>query len=405
MDKTTTSTPYYQWLKHIEPALLACNEIPLLGGVPSFPWEVLKKQLAKAFLCDTLELYPSIPQWRAQDQLLKGLGENLASLNIAIPQLEGSLCWVMSQADIGILMSALFSGYSKTADFVASDFYQGFYHYVAAMVMKFVDEAPFVGKLSPRITGEALPQGEASFCYDVSVEIASEIASHKMLGRLCLSRAFQQSWRARFLPKKPATITSDLLQKVELLLHIEGGRTTLTRKEWALAAVGDFVLLDTCSLDPETGKGGVTLNVQGRVLLRGRIKQGELKLKEYPFYQEELATMVGEFSEEDLEEEDGETLPGEEGDALSEASAPEGKSEGKQAVKLSVDDLSVSLVVEVTRMRMSVQKLLELKPGDTLPLDAQFEKGIDLMINGRKVGAGELLRMGDCLGVRITELG
>ena len=70
MDKTTTSTPYYQWLKLIEPALLACSEIPLLGGTPAFPWEVLTKQLAKAFGCEKLELHPSIPQWRAQDQLL-----------------------------------------------------------------------------------------------------------------------------------------------------------------------------------------------------------------------------------------------------------------------------------------------------------------------------------------------
>ena len=54
---------------------------------------------------------------------------------------------------------------------------------------------------------------------------------------------------------------------------------------------------------------------------------------------------------------------------------------------------------------MSIQKLMELEPGNTLELDIHPESGVDLVVNGRRIGKGELLRIGDHLGVRILDIG
>ena len=54
---------------------------------------------------------------------------------------------------------------------------------------------------------------------------------------------------------------------------------------------------------------------------------------------------------------------------------------------------------------MSMQKLMEIEPGNTLELDVHPENGVDLVVNGRRIGKGELLRIGESLGVRILDIG
>jgi flagellar motor switch protein FliN/FliY len=83
------------------------------------------------------------------------------------------------------------------------------------------------------------------------------------------------------------------------------------------------------------------------------------------------------------------------------------KEEGKTTISntpLSVDDIPLSVVIEVGRIQMSVKKLLELQPGNMLELDLHPDSGIDMVVNGRRIARGELLKIGDALGIRILEL-
>jgi len=72
---------------------------------------------------------------------------------------------------------------------------------------------------------------------------------------------------------------------------------------------------------------------------------------------------------------------------------------------LSPENIPLTLIVEVGRIQMSVKKLLELSPGNVLELDIHPENGVDLVVNGNLVGKGELLKIGDALGVRILDKG
>lgn len=53
---------------------------------------------------------------------------------------------------------------------------------------------------------------------------------------------------------------------------------------------------------------------------------------------------------------------------------------------------------------MSVERLLEMQPGNLIELGNSIEGGVSLVVNGRRVGRGELLQVGDHLGVRLLEL-
>ena len=71
---------------------------------------------------------------------------------------------------------------------------------------------------------------------------------------------------------------------------------------------------------------------------------------------------------------------------------------------ISPEEIPLSITVEVGRLKMSLQTLMDLKPGNLIELDVLPESGIDLVVNGSRVAKGELLQVGDNLGIRILEL-
>ena len=72
---------------------------------------------------------------------------------------------------------------------------------------------------------------------------------------------------------------------------------------------------------------------------------------------------------------------------------------------VSPKNIPLTLTVEVTRLKMSLEKLMKLKPGNVIDLPVSPEQGVDLTVNGKRVGRGQLIQIGDVLGVKLTELG
>lgn len=70
----------------------------------------------------------------------------------------------------------------------------------------------------------------------------------------------------------------------------------------------------------------------------------------------------------------------------------------------SLSKVPMTLHVEVARLPLSLQKLLDLKPGAVIPLGQDLEGVVDLVLEGKKVGRARLLRIGEALGLRIEQL-
>ena len=70
----------------------------------------------------------------------------------------------------------------------------------------------------------------------------------------------------------------------------------------------------------------------------------------------------------------------------------------------AIDDLPVRLVFEVGRKDMTLDELRSLGVGSPVPLDRAASSIVQVFANGRRIGAGEMVMIGDQLGVRITQL-
>lgn len=88
-----------------------------------------------------------------------------------------------------------------------------------------------------------------------------------------------------------------------------------------------------------------------------------------------------------------------------EPTAPTPPSPPLEEPLISIQKIPMALVVELGQLEMSMEKLLAIEPGNILDLDFRPEEGVNLVINGKRVGKGEIIQIGETLGVRIIELG
>lgn len=440
---TTTTT--YDWLKHLPSAFLQSDTIPLVGSPPSFPWDVFSSKIADIFSLKGLKIAPSTAfDWRTPEDLVSGLGTQPVPLYMTLVPSLPPICWVMGAEDLQKLMSLLLSLEDEAIKGLDVDFREGFYRFLALEAANTLLHVDFDKTLSPNLQDNKSLPNETSLCLDVSVTHAQKTIG----GRLILSPAFRKAWQERYTPRS-LDVPKPILQHLEVTVSFEIGRTLLKLTDWAGIHPGDFVVLDSCSLKP-SGDGRIILKLNGAPIFRGKIKDGNIKILEHPLYHEEEITMADSqhneeeeevFEDEEFEDEEQDELEEEELEEDFEESS-EGLEEAEEEIAEEIDeehppdasqkaapaaekqsvtagpapvssvkkpfspeDIPLSITVEVGRVQMSLQKVMELQPGNLLELNVRPENGVDLVVNGKRIAKGELLLVGEALGVRILDIG
>lgn len=75
----------------------------------------------------------------------------------------------------------------------------------------------------------------------------------------------------------------------------------------------------------------------------------------------------------------------------------------KRQIEL-IRGVKVKVAVTLGGAEISVGKLFDLKNGEVVPLDRRVNELLDLTIDGKLVARGELVVVGDNLGLRVVEI-
>ena len=67
-------------------------------------------------------------------------------------------------------------------------------------------------------------------------------------------------------------------------------------------------------------------------------------------------------------------------------------------------DLPVDVHVELGQTRMTVQSILSFSVGTVIELDRIAGEPVDIVVNGKLIGKGEVMVVDENFGIRITEL-
>ncbi len=80
--------------------------------------------------------------------------------------------------------------------------------------------------------------------------------------------------------------------------------------------------------------------------------------------------------------------------------------QGEDVEKLvSAEEIPLTLTVELARVTLPLDKLLKLSPGNLIELSTKPEQGVSLTVHGKRVAKGELVKLGEVIGVKILEIG
>lgn len=380
---TMTAKRPLDWIREVEGILVDLEEKPQFGTPLDFNWSEFEKKLKNLLERPNLKVAHETKGWTTSDKVWSGLGDNLFSLTIDSPALGSPLYFVTSGQDLKKLMGDLI-GTNQSTYFYDPSLLHGFYHYFVCEVLNLLSDFPLVAPLAPRLSEGAVAIIEPCFLLDLSLALKE---GGLFWGRLLIPESFRTNWKRYFSNRPPAPLSEEAQEKILVDVSLEVGQAQLSFQEWKEIQLGDFLLLDRCLYDPNEKKGGVVLTVKERPIFRGRFKEEGIKLTEYPTYEEENASMAQEPEEEEIADLYEDEMP-----------------EKERGPSIALEELPIQLTIEVGRLKMTGKELLNLAPGNLLKLDTTPESGVDLVINGKKVGRGELIRLGETLGVRIISL-
>ncbi len=68
-----------------------------------------------------------------------------------------------------------------------------------------------------------------------------------------------------------------------------------------------------------------------------------------------------------------------------------------------LQDIRIDLEVELDRRVISLRELLQLEPGGLLRMTRSAGENIDILVDGRVIGFGEIVIIEDAMGIRVTD--
>ena len=403
------------WIKQVYGTLSQARQIPMWGSLPSFDWTKFSSAFAEAFALEGMDIEASTPDWIDAKERLPSLKKTNSYEVIKISPLNGQILWIMTIADREKLSSLLLSS-SSSKGFSDPRFQEGFYKYVMLEVLHCFDKVGSYPELHPR-----LEEGDIdaeNFCV---VPVSLKCNNTTIWGKLAISSELQEAIKQQYASKLQSLATHPLASDLQVLLKMQVANTSLLLHEWKEIKVGDCILLDRCSFDPVSYKGSITICLEETPIFRAKLKKNSLKIQDYAFYQEEENPMSDEelppeeesiqedFTEDESLSESEDELPEELQEAMEEEEdrlhSEEPGTNATTEKLISSQKIPLTLVIEVDRIRMSLDKLLQLAPGNVLDLSVRPEQGVYVTIGGKKVAHGEIIKLGDALGLKILQLG
>ncbi len=371
------------WLRKIDPLLQKLDEIPLIRGEP-FSFEDLSQKLSEK-LSLSIEVTTLTKSWQKDEGILSSF-PHAVQLCFTFSPLIGNVYFFMSQDDVEKI-TALCLTKNIEKKFASASLKEGFYRYLSLLVLENLQKSKTFENLSFKLVEGALIKSKEALCLDIKISIEN----HIFFGRLALTSDFRKSWNEYFSLKE--SIDFDEMKKLlEVPIQIILGHVTLKKSEIEELKEGDFVALDKSYADLKEDSSNVLLALQKIPLFHAKLKKNKLQILDVANYHEEnimedkLETNEKPNEEMKIEEEE------------------EGEVTLQEEPSSPLADIPLELTVELCKISMTLEKLMQLQSGNFLDLKTSLDNPVNVTINGKKIAKAELTTLGETLGIRILEI-
>lgn len=405
----TTIAPY-NWLRRVPEDFKKLSETPLFGSLPNFDLAAFSAALSTALNLEDVQIKTTPLLYKEFHDVHAGF-ENSEELFFQVSPYEGLVTLLIPRQNLDSLIHS-FADADLHYAIVDEDFKNSFTHFIALELLSAFQSSFTDQKIVPQYLESGTLNEEPFWCQDIELSWKGGLT----VARLIFPDALRLSWKSKFSEQK-LILPKELLSSIHVEIHVEVGSVVLSHQEWDVLSLGDYLVLDRCQIVPGEEKGRVLLTLNGSPVFRAKIKGNSIKILETPEFTDLLSPIskspsTGKTMQDDNDEtfeeteefiEEDESEESEEEETPEETDVEETNS-GLTHKPFKTEDIPLNIIVEVGRFNMTVQKLSELQPGNVVDLDINPDNGVDLVINGIAVAKGELLKVGDTLGVRILDI-
>jgi len=419
---------------YIEKRLIEALDLPLSKAAFSVPTEALLDKLSELFHIEKPTYKIGNAKVIPDTDLENLFPEGTFFERLIFPPLEGELYVITPHESLKDIAHLVLHKQAKEDEIVSRDFLEGMKRFLVtealvglnAVKFELASSALIEQKKAPTVPGCLYP-------------LTLTFSAHKVSFHLFATTDFLKSYQVHTKPQKQTQIPDSLKKSLLTEISLEAGQFSIRLNELSSLKQGDFVILDRCSIDPDSGHGNISFCLKQKPLFRGKIKEGKIKVLEYPFDTigdfntmnddpkmpegfgqkppEKPATPdpSKEFAENDPDAQMTGDNPWIEQDpsTLNEGSSEDmslSETEGNYSLEKSSSPIknpgaiSLDVHVELGRLKITAEKLLNLAPGQTLELAVHVDEGVSCMVGDTKVASGQLVKLGDLIGVRLTSV-
>ncbi len=176
------------------------------------------------------------------------------------------------------------------------------------------------------------------------------------------------------------TVNEGLLHNLGIELGFDIGYVTLKTRDLKDLACGDILIPDVYLYD-----SNLTYAKLGNKYLVFDLVEGQAYFKG-------IKTVANEENINNMS------------DNTQDMSMNEGASQIDETGTVNTDDLNFDVAFEIDRRSLTYDEVSTLKPGSVLTLSCSKQSPVSIKVNGKIVGSGRLVDLGDNIGVQITEL-
>lgn len=380
------------WKNQISAVLDESTEIPMWGYAPPFPFDAFSKSLQEAWSLPSCDIKLLSAEWITPEKVQKEITGNTI-FKLDVNPIGAPIYLSVTPENQAICIQTLMNTKTSSSNFSSREIQKGFFQFI---LLEAIGALSSVKKDLQFSLDEADTKIASDNTYVMNVIITSENFSFE--ATLLLSKDFQQKFKTNYSERIPLdTATKDKA----ILCNLKTGYVTLQADQIAKLTVGDFVILDSASYHPKTKKGTMELCFQDTPLFHIKHKEESIKILDYATPFEETTMEKPTPEQKPKEEAPVET----ETNTNAETAESETTHEVEKSSPISAEKIPVTVKVEVAKLPMTLEKLSNLQVGNVIDTSIHIDHGVDLTVNGEVIGRGELLQLGDIIGVKITELG
>lgn len=363
---SAATEPQAGWIQSQQDFLNSLESTEGHNKFPRFPKVEAQNLLAKKFRLESSDIALNYKGKKSLDTISSEMGSTLLVQPMLMQPIDsGSFYYVTTEEDLQELMVAVFADNSLASYFYEKDKLLGFHYYFVAEMSRVLQNLQWIPSASWKLAGDAIfslrslaDSGEVHV-----IDVTCRLGEKQFMFNLLLPEAMMVNLDKFFDEIDIPFDVKRINQTLPLTVSIELGHCNISNEEWSAVVPGSFIVLDSCMFDPDTDDCSAIVTIKGNSFFGGRFENlntGEFKITTY------TNNISGS--------ENNDSNPG-----------------------------IQRLAIEVARSSLTVQDFIKIMPGYTFNLGINPKQGVDLMMGGQKVGRGEVMSLGDVLGVRVIE--